>query len=68
MFCPFKMANSKLASHYIPEAGYYSEQNWECEKELCGLWNERFGQCALAVDGYLKGQEDWRKERGSNKD
>jgi len=64
MECPFKMANPELASHYLPQSGYYSERNWQCEQAGCELWNERFGKCSLAVDAYLKEQEDYRKERG----
>jgi len=64
MFCPFKMSNPELASRYQPETASYSETYWQCEKEQCELWNERFGRCALAVDAYLKGEEDYRKEKG----
>jgi len=63
MFCPFKMANPELTSRYKPEEGCYSERDWDCEREKCELWNERFGKCSFAVDAYLKGQEDWRKEK-----
>jgi len=64
MFCPFKMANPELTPHYMPEAGCSSERDWGCERDYCALWNERFGQCSLVVDAYLKGQADIRAERG----
>jgi len=63
MFCPFKMANPELTSHWQPTLTNYTDTDWQCEKEQCEFWNERFGRCALAVDAYLKGQEDWWKER-----
>jgi len=53
MFCPFKFNNPSIDLRYC-----------QCEKEQCELWNERFGKCSLAVDAYLKGQEDIRAERG----
>jgi hypothetical protein len=62
MFCPFKMANPELASNWDTAAAMYSSQNWDCEKEKCAWWNERFGICSLTVDGYLKAIEDSRKE------
>jgi len=62
MFCPFKMANPELASHYDSRTEQYTDWNWECERGKCELWNERFGKCSRAVDAYLKGQEDLRKE------
>jgi len=52
MFCPFK-----IACHANPK-------QWDCEQAACQLWNERFGMCSLAVDAYLKGQEDRQKEKG----
>ena len=68
MFCPFKMANPELASHYDSRTETYTDWNWDCEKGSCELWNERFGQCsfhvltvmpeAAAVDAYLKGQAE----------
>lgn len=64
MFCAFKMANPELVGGYKPQEGYYAEAKWDCEKENCELWIERFGRCALAVDAYLKGQADMRAERG----
>lgn len=62
-YCPFKMANPELADCFRPEAGYYSEQRWNCEQATCQLWNERFGECSFAVEAYLKGQEDRRAEK-----
>ena len=35
----------------------------DCLKEECAWWNDRFGMCSQAVDAYLKGQEDWRREK-----
>jgi len=64
MFCPFKMANPELATHWQPTLTSYTDTDWVCEREQCELWNERFGKCALAVDAHLKGQEDIRAERG----
>jgi len=63
MFCPFKMANPELAPHYMPEVGCSSARDWDCARNNCELWNERFGKCSLAVDAYLKGQTDIRAER-----
>ena len=63
MFCPFKMANAELTSKYNPNTERYDEADWDCEKLGCQLWNERFGLYSLAVDAYLKGQEDWRREK-----
>lgn len=63
MFCPFKMANPELVSHYLPKHQFDSETDWECARNNCELWNEHFGRCSLAVDAYLKGQEDYRREK-----
>ena len=51
-YCPFKYSNPNISPY-----------DWRCEHENCALWNERFLECALAVDAYLKGHEDWRKEK-----
>ena len=64
MFCPFKMTSPELESHYDTHEASYTSTDWECARSSCALWNERFGQCSLAVDAYLKGQEDCLKERG----
>lgn len=60
MECPFRV---------IAEASLSQERrgrgDWlptECGSD-CALWIERFGRCALAVDAYLKGQEDWQAEK-----
>jgi hypothetical protein len=52
MICPMKLANSN--KHPV---------ECECERTDCEWWNERFGKCAVAVDAYLKGQEDRWLER-----
>ena len=62
-YCPFKMANPGLTASYRPEMECFSDAEWTCEKDTCQLWNERFGMCSLAVDAYLKGQEDWSREK-----
>jgi len=62
-YCPFKMANPELADHYDSNRGFSSGDRFECDRGYCALWNERFGMCSFAVDAYLKGQEDARKER-----
>ena len=67
-YCPFKMANPGLTEHFDPQEGRFIETSWQCEEAACQLWNERFGQCSLAVedikvDAYLKGQEDWQNEK-----
>ena len=67
MYCPFKMANSELAPHYIPEAGYYSERDWMCEKELCEHWNDSMGKCSLTVQAFLTGLEVERRESSIGK-
>ena len=67
MFCPYKMSNEQLAGGYDPAAGSYGERDWECEQNGCQLWNERFGMCSRAVDAYLKGNEDWRRESAAEK-
>ena len=64
MYCPFKMANPGLTPHYLPEAGYESDRDWQCEKDQCEFWIDRFGRCALAVDAHLKAHKDYRAERG----
>ena len=35
----------------------------DCLKQECEWWNEHFGMCSQAVDAYLKGQEDRRREK-----
>ncbi len=62
MNCPFKMANPELASHWQPHTSCYTDWLWECERENCALWNERFQMCSQAVDAYLRGKEDRRRE------
>lgn len=45
---------------------YHDDKVWEkctCLKEECAWWNDHFGICSQAVDAFLKGQEDWRRER-----
>jgi hypothetical protein len=56
MICPFKLTNPNNDSVKDPLSVI-------CVEEECALWNERFGMCSLAVDAYLKGQEDWRAEK-----
>ena len=51
-YCPYKMANPTL-----------DKPGWYCEGQDCALWNERFGMCSFAVEAYLKGQEDYDRER-----
>jgi len=63
MFCPYKMANSQLESHWDAGVGIFIDRDWECEKGACALWNEHFGMCSIAVDAYLKEREDRRRER-----
>ena len=60
MFCPFKFTNSQvdMTKDLLPT------NLCQCEREQCQLWNERFGKCSLAVDAYLKAQDDLLKERG----
>jgi hypothetical protein len=56
MICPlFMIANCALGDDSFIKT--------DCMKLECALWNERFGMCSLAVDAYLKGQEDWQKEQ-----
>ena len=62
MNCPFKMANPGLTPHWSHEEGSYTGQDCGCEKTNCELWNEHFGKCSLAIDAYIKGIEDYRKE------
>ena len=64
MFCPFKMANPELTDHYSTYEESHTGNHWECARDSCELWTERFGKCSLAVDAYLKGQADIRAERG----
>lgn len=40
----------------------YDNAHDECLKQDCEWFNEHFGRCSLAVDAYLKGQEDHRLE------
>ena len=35
----------------------------DCLKEECAWWNHHFGMCLLAVNAYLRGQQDYRRER-----
>ena len=56
--CPMKFNQMKYLSDGEP-----IDQDCHCEGEACAWWNERFGMCCQAVDAYLKGQEDWRRER-----
>ena len=63
-YCPYKMSNPQLASHYDPNCGYNIDQRWECEGNFCALWSEHFGMCSLKIDAFLKGIEDSRKEQG----
>ena len=64
MFCPFKMANPELTGHYSTYEESYTGNYWECARNNCELWNERFGRCSLAVDAHIKAQDDLLKERG----
>ena len=57
--CPF-LRSANLASQ-DPD---YHWSGDDCMRQDCELWNERFGRCSFAVDAYLKGQEDWRRDRG----
>lgn len=59
MICPLKFSPATLG--YL---GGLAKDSCQCEKGGCELWIERFGRCALAVDAYLKGQEDWLREKG----
>lgn len=34
----------------------------DCLKEKCAWWNEYYGMCSQAIDGYLKGIADYRLE------
>jgi len=52
MLCPLKFNNPNSTM-----------QQCECERTDCEWWNERFGRCSMAVDAYLKGQEDRRLEQ-----
>lgn len=63
MICPLYQAallsspvntswNKKTKESYAP-----------CDGADCAWWNEHFGGCCIAVDAYLKGQEDHRAER-----
>jgi len=58
MICPLKFNGTTL-----DRVGFHYEGKLECEQASCAWWNERFGMCSLAVDAYLKGQEDWRREK-----
>lgn len=62
MYCPYKFI--KDAQGYAPEVRINVLQ---CEKENCQWWNERFGMCCVAVEAYIKGQEDWSKELDINR-
>jgi len=53
MYCPNKFAHGVK----ILEPEYF-----QCETTNCAWWNERFGMCCIAVDAYLKGVEDSRRE------
>ena len=50
MYCPMSFVDPD----FDPE---------KCLEANCAWWNEHFGMCCQAVDAYLKGQEDLRKER-----
>ena len=51
MKCPFSAIGYKIKGIIF-----------DCLREDCALWNNRFGMCCIAVDAYLKSQEDWRKK------
>ena len=54
MICAMKLANSNIVQ---------KPQYCECERLDCQWWNERLGMCCIAVDAYLKGQEDRQREK-----
>lgn len=62
MHCPAKMSNPQLSGGYDPQAGSYTETDWECMGNTCALWNAHFGMCSHAVDAYLKADMEWRAE------
>lgn len=66
-YCPYKMANPELTGHYDAAQGFSTETAWNCEQGACALWCEYFGKCSLAVDAYLKGHEDFRREKGDER-
>ena len=61
MNCPFRVIAEACLSLEKRDRGDWV--NPSCEQANCGFWIERFGQCALAVDAYLKGQADISAER-----
>lgn len=61
MYCPLRViANCTLQK--------FSDIDTECIRTTCAWWNQRFAMCAMAVDAYLKGQEDLSNERLSKED
>ena len=64
MICAMKLANSNIVQKpQYCECERLDCQYCECERLDCQWWNERFGMCCIAVDAYLKGQEDWQREK-----
>lgn len=60
-YCPYKMSNPELTSHYSAEQGFTTETAWQCEQNACELWNKYFEICSFAVDAFIKGIEDKRR-------
>jgi len=58
MFCPLR---------FISMDGYTCADDYECTKEDCAWWSERFGMCCQAVNAYLQGLEDLRRERDTSR-
>lgn len=52
MICPMKLNNPNNRP-----------VDCQCEQTDCEWWNEHFGKCSIAVDAYLKGQEDRQLEQ-----
>ncbi len=57
MKCPITKVGKLINNNHD-----FNESIDDCLKEECAWWNERFGQCCMAVDAYLKGIIDHRNE------
>ena len=58
MYCPLKFTKPEYLPDGTPIGG-----EWGCEQSNCAWWEAITGRCCMAVDAYLKGQEDWRREK-----
>ena len=60
--CPLLMAAAISAADF--EETHIKEWSvTDCHKKNCELWNDHFGRCSFGVDAFLKGNEDWRREK-----